>query len=577
MQRQLMWRKVLPLFFLFILTFSTFSIISIEILKRQNVNHWQAHLMGIARQIVSDTAINFDDRGAIIDLNWIETQSKQMDGISIQWLNLEGFPLEITTVNQTITPNLHSKEIENILTNGEYAWVQNEEILSAKAIYNLNEAPAGFVLLKAPFSNFEYNLEPILYLGIIILLAGSVLVFLIFNALREGSRKPIENLTLVVDQMRLGNFHQLNFPVAPGEFIELSNSLRDLGFYLGDQINTLTNEHTKLSAVLNQMSDGVLIADPGGKIQLLNPAAERLFQVGENQGLGRSVVEVLRYQQLIDLWRIAKEGQRESTMLEIGAQRLFLQVTGMPLKTLTKGTTLILFQNFTQVRRLETVRRDFISNVSHELRTPLASLKALAETLQEGALDDPPAARRFITRMEMEIDSLTLLVNELLELSRIESGKVPLAFHRTHPCDLLSTAYERMVLQAERAGLTLIMDCPPELPLIFADTNRISQVIINLIHNAIKFTSPEGKIIISAFQDSEFVIFSVKDTGVGMPKEDLTRIFERFYKADRARTSGGTGLGLSIARHMVESHGGLIWAESEQGTGTTIFFSLPIA
>jgi len=325
------------------------------------------------------------------------------------------------------------------------------------------------------------------------------------------------------------------------------------------------------------MTDGVLIADPDGRVQLLNPAAERIFQIAAQKGLGRSVVEVLRYHQLVDLWRAAKEGERQTTMLEIGPQHLFLQVTGMPLKTSLKGNSLILFQDLTQLRRLETVRRDFISNVSHELRTPLASLKALAETLQESALDDPPAARRFILRMETEIDNLTQLVNELLELSRIESGKVPLSFHRVQPCDLLKPAYERMSLQVERAGLALVLDCPPALPEVFADPDRITQVMINLIHNATKFTPPAGKITLSAYQDGQFIVFFVKDTGVGIAKKDLARIFERFYKADRARTGGGTGLGLSIARHMIESHGGFIWAESEEELGSTFYFSLPIA
>jgi two-component system phosphate regulon sensor histidine kinase PhoR len=168
-------------------------------------------------------------------------------------------------------------------------------------------------------------------------------------------------------------------------------------------------------------------------------------------------------------------------------------------------------------------------------------------------------------------------VNELLELSRIESGKVPLSFHRIQSCDLLRPAYERMALQVERAGLALVMDCPPDLPAVFADPDRITQVMINLIHNAIKFTPPGGQITLSAYRDGDYMVFFVKDTGVGIPKKDLSRIFERFYKADRARTGGGTGLGLSIARHMVESHGGFIWAESEEELGSTFYFSLPVA
>ena len=165
------------------------------------------------------------------------------------------------------------------------------------------------------------------------------------------------------------------------------------------------------------------------------------------------------------------------------------------------------------------------------------------------------------------------MVNELLELSRIESGKVPLSFHRIKPFDLLRPATERMSLQVERAGLEFVLDCQEDLPAVFADPDRITQVLINLIHNAVKFTPPGGRITVSAYRDGDHIVFFVRDTGVGIAGKDLARIFERFYKADRARAGGGTGLGLSIARHMIESHGGVIWAESEEQVGSTFNFT----
>jgi two-component system phosphate regulon sensor histidine kinase PhoR len=223
------------------------------------------------------------------------------------------------------------------------------------------------------------------------------------------------------------------------------------------------------------------------------------------------------------------------------------------------------------------VRRDFISNVSHELRTPLASLKALTETLQTGALEDPPAARRFLQRIETEVDALTQMATELLELSRIESGQVPLARRPVEPARLLRIATDRMHAQAERARLNLDCACPPGLPHVHADPARIEQVLVNLIHNAIKFTAPGGHILVSAAPSGEFVQFSVTDTGIGIPSEELARIFERFYRVDRSRTGGGTGLGLSISRHIVEAHSGRIWATSEEGCGSNFLFTLPVA
>ena len=179
--------------------------------------------------------------------------------------------------------------------------------------------------------------------------------------------------------------------------------------------------------------------------------------------------------------------------------------------------------------------------------------------------------------MDNEIDNLTQLVQELLELSRIESGKVPLKKEIIHPCELVSPAVERMTVQAERAGVALILDCPSELPNVNADFTRMGQVVVNLIHNAIKFTLPGGQIVVTAHQDHNMVVFEVRDTGVGIAADVLPRIFERFYKADRSRASGGTGLGLSIARHQVEAHGGRIWATSEMGSGSVFSFSIPMA
>jgi two-component system phosphate regulon sensor histidine kinase PhoR len=226
---------------------------------------------------------------------------------------------------------------------------------------------------------------------------------------------------------------------------------------------------------------------------------------------------------------------------------------------------------------VENLRRDFVANVSHELRTPIAALKALVETLEDGALDDPPAARDFLRRIHVEVDGLAQLVAELLELSRVESGRAQLKLEAVEPDELVRSAAERLQPQAERVGLTLTWNADPDLTPVLADRARVEHVLLALVHNAIKFTPPGGLIRVEVQSEGAFAHFSVVDTGSGIPAEDVPRIFERFYKVDRARAAVGTGLGLAIAKHVVQALGGRIWADSEVDRGTTVHFTLPTA
>jgi len=357
------------------------------------------------------------------------------------------------------------------------------------------------------------------------------------------------------------------------ELENLSSAISSLISTFDLKLLTLDSERARLANVLDQMTDGVLIADSQGIIQFANPAAGRLFQA--SNPINRSLTEVIRNHQLVEAWRRCQQTRElQSESVEVPTRHQFLQLVVIP-DTQTSGS-LLLVQDLTRLRRLETVRRDFVSNLSHELRTPLASLKALAETLQDGALDDPPAAQHFIDQIEVEVDALTQMVNELLELSKIESGRFSLDLAPAAACDLLDSASRRMQLQAERAGLSLRVECAEDLPKVNIDSQRLEQVLVNLIHNAIKFTRAGGEVVLLAGTDNGFVRFAVRDTGVGIPDDEVARIFERFYRVDKSRTGSGTGLGLSIAKHIVEAHEGKIWAESIEGQGSVFFFSIPI-
>jgi two-component system phosphate regulon sensor histidine kinase PhoR len=399
-------------------------------------------------------------------------------------------------------------------------------------------------------------------------------------------RRQLRKYNQILRQIAGKKTSVLALPSNVKELENLSNVVKALVTSLNAQLDNVESNRARLAAVLDQMTDAVLIASAEGRIQFANPAAGALF--GPNL-IDRSVTETLRNHQLIQAWQRCQEsGEIQIETSEMAAQRRHLQLTVIPDQH-APGGSLLVVQDLTRIRHLETIRRDFVSNISHELRTPLASLKALTDTLQDGALSDPEAAPRFISRIATEVDALTQMAQELLDLSRIESGRVELELKYVAPKKLLTSAAERMRMQAERAGLSLDVECPPNLPKVHADEPRIEQVLVNLIHNAVKFTPPGGDICLiadivpapSSQREGEAgegcVRFAVRDSGIGIPSDDVPRIFERFYRVDKSRAGGGTGLGLSISRHLVESHGGRIWAESREEEGSTFYFTLKTA
>jgi two-component system phosphate regulon sensor histidine kinase PhoR len=246
----------------------------------------------------------------------------------------------------------------------------------------------------------------------------------------------------------------------------------------------------------------------------------------------------------------------------------------------------IVIEDLSELRRLERVRRDFVANISHELRTPLASVRLLAETLEDAIETDPEQAQGFVEKIETEVQLLSDLVSELLELSRIESGRTPMSIEPVEAEKLVREVMARMLPQAQRHRVTLHTQIEQGQTMVAADSKQISRVLVNLVHNAIKFTPSGGIIVIGTQRQPEGTMqsFFVRDTGVGIPPEDLPRVFERFYKVNQSRVrgnfigpgGGGSGLGLAIARHVIEAHGGRISATSEPGKGSTFSFTLPV-
>ena len=391
--------------------------------------------------------------------------------------------------------------------------------------------------------------------------------------LARTTTAPIMRLTSMARSMADGRFDARLWLSSRDEVGELGRAFDQMADRLQETLGAITAERNRLAVILEAVADGLVIADRSGRILLLNPGAERLLGVGAERAIGRPFIEV---SQDYELAALLERPEGRSRLVDLGLPRRHVRAASSLIPG-TDGQRLLLLQDVTALRQAETMRRDFAANVSHELRTPLAAIKAIVETLENGALDDPPAARDFLRRLHGEADALTELVRELLELARIEAGRARV---RPEPIDLeplLRSAAERLSPLAQRAGIDLRLDVPTGLPRVHADGERVGQVVANLLHNAIKFTPPGGRVTLRARERSGELAIDVVDTGVGIPPEHLERVFERFYKTDPSRSGSGTGLGLAIAKHLIQAHGGRIWAESDGSGGSTFTFTLPLA
>lgn len=488
-------------------------------------------------------------------------------------------------------------EVRRALERGEtVAEVSDAEgLLRVATPVQRGQETVGAVRIALPLGDALAEVRDLSRLLLLAALGIAGLVLAMGWVIANRTARPVLQLTAVANRMADGDLSVRLQPATRDEVGELTRAFNRMAAEMQEQMETLAKERGRLAAVLENMADGVVITGPNGHVRLINPSAARLLDVTPTGAIGQTFAQVVRHYQLIDLWQQCRRQQEiQVGELELDRRGIFWQVIVTPFHEADEQGYLVIIQDLSRIRRLETVRRDFVSNISHELRTPLASLKALVETLRDGALDDPPAAEHFLDRMDTEVDALTQMVQELLELSRIESGQVGLRLAPTPVAAIVEPPVARLSAQAERKDLTVTVRLAEDLPLVWADVERIQQVVTNLVHNAIKFTPPGGSIevrarlgtghdipansqrsSVSLDGDAPMVIVSVTDTGIGIPARDLPRIFERFYKADRARGSGGTGLGLAIARHLVQSHRGAIWVESVEGRGSTFYFALP--
>ena len=416
---------------------------------------------------------------------------------------------------------------------------------------------------------------------------GALLAFAVVLAvglfLSRRVTRPVTEMQSIARWMAEGDFAQ-RVPISgTDEIAELGRTLNLMAERLSDKIQDLEGERTKVAAILDSMVEGVIAIGQRGRIVLMNHAARRIFDLGWEPVEGRPLLEIVRHKEILDLVaggkRLDVEGARRRE-IEIGPpvdRILDAHASAIALAPSGQGILLVL-HDVTELRRLERVRTEFVANVSHELRTPLTSIRGYLETLLDGALEEPANARRFLEIAHTHAERLSRLVDDLLQLSDIETGKLVLKPTLLSLHEVAAEVVAFFEKQAARKSLSLVNNVPHDIRLQ-ADWDRLTQIFVNLVDNAVKYTPEKGEITLGAeYGVNGFVHVWVADTGIGIPSTDLPRITERFYRVDRARSRelGGTGLGLAIVKHLVQAHGGELWLQSELGKGTTVNFSLPL-
>jgi two-component system, OmpR family, phosphate regulon sensor histidine kinase PhoR len=401
--------------------------------------------------------------------------------------------------------------------------------------------------------------------------------------------RPVVEMQSIARQLSEGNF-AVRAPVrSPDEIGTLGRSLNVLAARLREKIQDLAQEQAKVTAILDGMVEGVIAVDGHDHILLMNERARAMFDLGTGRLDRKPFLEVIRNADLHDVFREGRAAGMEAAP-EVAAVRRelrmstpverTLQVHAVPLR-LGPGETgvAMVLHDITALRQLEQVRTEFVANVSHELRTPLTAIQGYLETLLGGAMEDPANARRFLEVVFRHTERLGRLLNDLTDLSNIELGRVSLQLGPVSLAEVVEGTLDIIRVKADAGGVRLEARLPAELPAVQADRDRLAQILINLVDNAVKYTPPGGEVAVEATAGEGLVEVAVRDTGVGIPPGDLPRITERFYRVDRARSRelGGTGLGLAIVKHLVAAHGGALVIESRPGEGTRVRVRLPTA
>ncbi|MBI3620763.1 MAG: PAS domain-containing protein [Nitrospirae bacterium] len=417
--------------------------------------------------------------------------------------------------------------------------------------------------------------------GLAVLLVSAAVAWPAGLLLSRRLAQPLQQLAEVVRGLARGRLDQRTEPDEWRETAELGQALNQMAEQLQATLADISTDRARLQAVLASMVEGVLVLDRRGRVLLINDALRRMLPGADPSAIGRPFIEVIRHHPLNEFVRSVLEGgegRRQEVALLTPEERIFLLQASVAKPEGERGVAVVLvFHDITELKRLERIRKDFVANASHELKTPLTSIAGYVEALIDGAKDDPATCAQFLGIIRKHTENLKAILSDLLQLSTIESGVYRWKRQEVAVADLVERAARVLRPVAERRRQTLtVRPCEASLT-IHGDLDRLTEALINLLDNAVKYTPEGGAVTIETTAVPDGVRITVADTGIGIPPKELSRIFERFYRVDRARSreQGGTGLGLSIVKHIVEAHGGRITVDSTVGRGSTFTLLLP--
>lgn len=450
--------------------------------------------------------------------------------------------------------------------------------------------PAVFLRLGLPMAAFDREVATLqqglaLAFGIAFLIAVPLSVWF-----AHSITKPLSDIAIAAQQLAKGD-HPVRIRTGSRDEVGLlADTLNHMTDQLRTKIEELSEDRSQLLAMLTSMVEGVMVLDRRGRVLQINPALERMFDITRMEARGHPCSDVFRHPQLdalVSTVLTKRMNEEDEILLHPSGRRLHIEATVTESDRENDACAILVFHDMTELRRLEIIRKDFVANVSHELRTPLTSIKGYIEALLDGAKDDPATNTQFLNIILKQSDRLNLILEDLLQLSKIESGQVQFKQEPLHIHSIVERTLAMIKPLADKKGHRLTSYVEEDLPAVLGDEDRLIQILSNLLDNAVKYTPEKGIITVAAHPVSNdadrpsmvtAVELSVTDTGMGIPEMDRPRVFERFYRVDKARSRelGGTGLGLAIVRHIAEGLGGRVWVEGNTPAGSRFVVQLPV-